>query len=609
MVWKTPLNRSARVFAGLRPALVAALTASVLAAPLGASLAQAATSPLQSVEAAVTGETSASSTPSASGTAATATTQAADPYGRETPRSMISALIERLADGDYKEAGNYFEDSANGTERAEQLEAVLNKGGSLNTFATLSDSPEGVLDDDLPASQEYVGNLGDKGKTPIMLTRSKAAGGTMIWRISRQTSDIVGRMNPKTTTLEDGGVEVAGASLKDWGILLGLAAAVFLGFQLLSGLVLLVARRLTRGSETSAAFSFAKAAMPPLSLFLATAVFQIWADSLPVSIVARQWMLKYIGIFAAIALTWFLMRLIDAISHVVIWRMETRGQRQVVSVVSLLRRAAKILLAFGVLVAILDTFGIDVTTGVAALGIGGIALALGAQKTVENLVGSISLIADKPVQIGDFCKIGDVLGTVEDIGIRSTRIRTLQRTVVTIPNGDLSTQKIENYARRDRFLFNPTIGVEYGIGSAKLLEAVETIESVLENHDRIARPGYRARFVAFGASSLDIAIFAYIEAADYDESLVIQQDLLLLIFARLERAGVGIAFPTRTLHLVREGSGEEDGAGSDAPLAAPRSRRAISRPAQPILDDPEDGGEDEDAEAETSGTVGPGPAA
>ena len=152
------------------------------------------------------------------------------------------------------------------------------------------------------------------------------------------------------------------------------------------------------------------------------------------------------------------------------------------SVVVLLRRTAKIVLFLLATVAVLDTLGVDVTTGIAALGIGGIALALGAQKAVENLIGSLNVIADRPVQVGDFCRAGDIVGTVEDIGMRSTRIRTNERTLVTIPNGDFSSREIENFAKRDRFLFNPTIGVEYGISAGQLRRAVEIIEQILRDH-------------------------------------------------------------------------------------------------------------------------------
>jgi len=145
---------------------------------------------------------------------------------------------------------------------------------------------------------------------------------------------------------------------------------------------------------------------------------------------------------------------------------------------------------------------------------------------------------------------------VEDIGMRSTRIRTLERTLVTIPNGDFSSQKIENYAARDRFLFNHTIGVEYGISSAKLQEGVEIIEQILLEHDLVENEGARARLAHFGASSLDIEVWSYIIVIDYAESRLIRQELLLAIFEKLEAAGLSIAYPTRTVHLVRPESGD-----------------------------------------------------
>ena len=203
-------------------------------------------------------------------------------------------------------------------------------------------------------------------------------------------------------------------------------------------------------------------------------------------------------------------------------------------------------------VAVLDTLGVDVTTGIAALGIGGIALALGAQKAGENLIGSLNVIADRPVQVGDFCRAGDIVGTVEDIGMRSTRIRTNERTLVTIPNGDFSSREIENFAKRDRFLFNPTIGVEYGISAGQLRRAVEIIEQILRDHHLIEKDGLRARFAHFGESSLDIEIWSYIMVADYAESRLIRQELLLAIFERLKAAGLAIAYPTRTVHLVTQ---------------------------------------------------------
>lgn len=490
-----------------------------------------------------------------------------DLFNRATPRGAVSGLLSAMAERDYVLAARYFETQTDAQQLARQLQAMLDAGGTLQPFGSLSNDPAGNLDDGLAPRSERVGSLGDANKTPILLTRSKNASGAEVWRISTETSDAVRALQPEPETTDGKGPEIGGASIKDWLTLLGIAALVFFGFQAVNAAILFVMGRTIANRDHSRVYRISQAAMPPLSLLLATVVFQVWAGALPVSIVARQLMLRYIGVFAWVALAWLLARVVDAVSRLVIVRMEGQERRQAVSVVMLLRRAAKILLLFIAVVAVLDTFGIDVTTGIAALGIGGIALALGAQKTVENLVGSVTLIADKPIQVGDFCKVGDVIGTVEDIGIRSTRIRTLSRTVVTIPNGDFSSRQIENYAHRDRFLFNPVIGVEYGIGSARLLQAVELVEGVLDDHARIVKPGARARFTNFGASSLDIEIFSYIEAADYDESLVIRQDLLLTIFAKLEQAGVGIAFPTRTVHMVTqpgEGAGPQGEGGEGA---------------------------------------------
>lgn len=487
---------------------------------------------------------------------------APDPFARETPRGTVTGLLNALASQNYARAAEFFEleserDGADdrGAELARRLQAALDSGGSLLPFGALSSDTVGNLNDALPPDQERVGSL-QAGGAPILLSQSEGPDGAPIWRISQETIELLDSQTPDVDELdssrEEGGILLAGAPLEDWALLVGIAAGSFFLFWLVSAGILALMRAAVANREESAIYRLAFAALPPISLFLAVLSFQFWASSIEASIVARQILLRYIGIVAWVALAWFALRLVDAVGRVTIARMERRERRQAASIVTLLRRGVKLLLLAVAFVAILDTLGFDVTTGIAALGIGGIALALGAQKTVENLVGSISVVADKPVQVGDFCRVGDVVGTVEDVGIRSTRIRTLERTIVTIPNGDFSSREIENYAKRDRFLFNPTIGVEYGISAAKLREGVEIIEQVLLNHELVDDDGARARFANFGASSLDIEVWSYITVSDYAESRLIRQELLLAIFERLEAAGLAIAFPTRTVHLIHD---------------------------------------------------------
>ena len=495
-------------------------------------------------------------------------TPAPDAYERETPRSAVTALLRALAEQDYTRAGQYFimpegaESSA--AMRARALQIALDQGGRLKLFAELSNEPTGFLDDGLEPDLEQVGvlpadlvgtvapaNDGVAEGEPILLRQDEEEG---IWRIAASTTAALSEIEIGEGTIADepDRTLVAGAPVEDWLRLIAIFLGLFLVFRLTAAAILWSFERTMEKPRRSAIYRFLYAALPPFSLLLAVVIFQIWGNSVAVSLVARQILLRYIGIAAWIALAWLALRLIDAVAYSLMHRMEKAERRQAVSVVTLARRAAKLILVVVAFVAILDTLGIDVTTGIAALGIGGIALALGAQKTVENLVGSIMVIADRPIQVGDFCRVGDVKGTVEDIGMRSTRIRTNDRTVVTIPNGDFSSLQIENYSQRDRFLFNVFIGLEYALSAERLREAIRIIEQVLEEDERVAEDPRRAKLANFSASSVDIEVFAYIDLPDFVESLSVRQDLLLDIYSRLEAADIAIAYPTSTVYLRPE---------------------------------------------------------
>lgn len=474
-----------------------------------------------------------------------------DPLKRETPRSMISGLIAALAEHDYDRAAQYFDSPLNSNRQrinaatqARNFQALLDNGGSLEPYAAVSNDAVGRIDDELPVEQERVGQVTIGGKkVPVLLSRAEEDG-VQVWKISRDTVSQIAAAGQRVQAATQDELLVAGAPLKDWGMLIGLGVMLFGGLWVVAALLVAIMRRLVADPAASGLYRFFEAALPPFSLLIAGFVFFTWAERLPVAIVARQALLRYAGIVSVIAFVWFGLRMVDAISQLAIARMQRRQRRQVVSVITLLRRTVKVLLLLFSGIGILDTFGIDVTTGIAALGIGGIALALGAQKTVENLVGSVTVIADRPAQVGDFIKVGDLVGTVEDVGIRSTRIRTLERTLVTIPNGDLSARQIENFAARDRFLFNPVIAIDYQVPSAKLREALGIVHGVLAEHDKIAE-GFRARLGRIAERAFNIEVFSYIDVSDFEVNVVIREELLLTIYERLEKAGIGLAFQTQ----------------------------------------------------------------
>ena len=487
--------------------------------------------------------------------AATTPAVAPDRFDRETPRSTVTALIEALAKHDYEQASNYIDVPAErsarqrtpATELARRLQVLLDRGGSLEAFAALSNDPAGRINDDLDLDREDVGSITIQGKeVPVLLART-GTGAEAIWKIARETSSqlalagadaVVGKAPSNTGT----GYMLGGAPLKDWALLIGLATASFAALWFLASILVLALRKLVRDPEKSGVYLFFQASLPPFSLLFAIGVFYAWVEDLPVGIVARQTFLRYSGVVSALAFVWFGLRLVDAISDLAISRMERRQRRQVISVVTLLRRTVKFLLLAFSAVGILDTFGINVTTGIAALGVGGIALALGAQKTVENLVGSVTVIADRPAQIGDAIKVGTVTGTVEDIGIRSTRIRTGERTIVTIPNGDFSARQIENLTDRDRYQFNPVIPISPSATAGKLKEAVSLIQGILNDHADVA-PGSRARLSNITERGFSIDTSAYIVLHDADASNDVRAELLMAIYEALEGAGVKLAFP------------------------------------------------------------------
>lgn len=503
-----------------------------------------------------------------------------DPLKRETPRSTVSGLIAALAELDYDRAVQYLDLPTGGSSKqrlaavgqARAFHALLDDGGTLKPFVALSNEAAGRIDDDLPLDQEDIGEVTLQGKkVPILLERGKD-GDLQVWRVSSATLDQVAAATRRDPAAQKAVQEaeqdefvVAGAPLKDWGLLLGIGILVFGGLWLFSALVVALMRKMVAESASNGIYRFLEAALPPVSLLIAVFVFYNWAERLPVAIVARQTLLRYTGVISVIAFVWFGLRLVDAVAELAIARMQRSQRRQIISVITLLRRTAKVLLLVFSGIGILDTFGIDVTTGIAALGIGGIALALGAQKTVENLVGSVTVIADRPMQVGDFIKVGDVVGTVEDVGIRSTRIRTGERTVVTIPNGDLSARQIENFAERDRFLFNPVIAISHRTPAAKLKEAVGIVQQVLAGEKNMAE-GHRARLGSISDRAFNIEVFSYIDVREFDTQVIIREQLLLAIYERLEAAGIALAFPGQTIVVAHEASapgGEEQEAGDD----------------------------------------------
>lgn len=205
-----------------------------------------------------------------------------------------------------------------------------------------------------------------------------------------------------------------------------------------------------------------------------------------------------------------------------------------------------------------DRLGLPVYGIVAGLGVGGLAIALAAQPLIENLLGGLSLFADRPVRVGDLCRYGEARGTVESIGIRSTRIRGLDRTLTTIPNAVLAKMPIVNYTRRDRMLLQTVVGVRYETTAEQLRHVLVKLREMLLAHPRVSPDPPRARFVGFGDSSLNIEIYAYVTTREWVEFVALREDILLRVIEIVAASGTSVAFPSRTLYLGRDKPADED---------------------------------------------------
>ena len=213
------------------------------------------------------------------------------------------------------------------------------------------------------------------------------------------------------------------------------------------------------------------------------------------------------------------------------------------------RRIVDLLFVFAGLLVALYHFGVNLTAALAGLGVGGIAVALAAQKTLENIIGGISLIFDRAVSVGDFLKVGDTLGVVDDIGLRSTRIRTLDRTMVSVPNGQIATMTLENFSYRDKFWLHPVLRLHQATTSSQMDAVLNSIRRLLIENQQIEPESVRVRFLGFGPSSLEIEVFAYVLAGDWSQFLEIQEQMLLRVMECVESAGAQIALPSHSIFL------------------------------------------------------------
>lgn len=518
-------------------------------------------------------------TPSPSQAAAPAETRK-DRLGRETPRGTVRGFLDAARAGQDDLAAQYLSTSLTGKAAAvlaHQLFVVLDV--RLSTRLTrLSDAPEGSVDNPLRANQEFVGMVeGTDGDVEIVLDRVAGPDGP-VWLFSDRTLAAVPAVYDEIA-LRWGNVgiprfltstRVGGVRLLEWvAVLLGLPVLYLLTVvlnRILTPLIRSVWRRLFKTSTL-----FARELLPaPIRLLLLAFAIQWFRSSLPAPLLVRQFWSSVAAVMTIAAVVWLMILGNGVIERHIRRRTGAAGVAGAASLLRLARRVVDFVVILIGVVALIRRFGIDPTPALAGLGVGGIAVALAAQKTLENVIAGTSLILDQAVRVGDFLKMGDVVGTVDHIGLRSTRIRTLDRTIVSVPNSQIANASLETISARDKFWFHPVVGLRYETTPKQLRAVVDGFRRLLDEHPSVDRESVRVRFVQLNQSSLDVELFGYLRARDWNHFLEIQEHLLFAITDIVERAGTAIAFPSQMMYMANAPAAATGADAISEKVSAPR---------------------------------------
>jgi MscS family membrane protein len=487
-----------------------------------------------------------------------------------SPRASVQRYLDLSRAGDYGAAGAYLDLPDSTTDArarlARELRAVLDRYLLLDP-EDISPLASGDTTDGLRVTAEQLGTIpmGDGSNQPVRLVRD-TVNGEPAWLFSHAT---VLRIPSWYASLGDRWVlEHLPASLLrrgpldllrwQWAALPLLLALAWMAGWVATRILLPVLKRGAQRTSSSWDDAVVLRIAGPLRATCRLAALDAGLPLLGLYKAAETTGFRIVKVGFLLVFFWALWRLVDVARHLLgqsLWARNVPASR---SLLPLGARSAKVVVAAIAAVASLSLLGFPVASLLAGLGLGGLALALAAQKTVENLFGAFSIGIDQPFREGDFVKIEDFVGTVEAIGLRSSRFRTLDRTIITIPNGKLADMRLESFTVRDRLRLAMTIGLVYETTGAQMRQALAGFERVLRAHPKIWPDAVVVRFGAFADSSLNIDIMAWFQTADWSEFQAIRQEILLQFMEVVEAAGSSFAFPTQTLHVASLPAGAPD---------------------------------------------------
>jgi MscS family membrane protein len=493
-------------------------------------------------------------------TPATASGKSSDQLGRDTPYGTVFGFLQTAQQGDYSIAAEYLQMSparrqSEGDTLAMKLNVAMNRafGGSLRP----SRDREGTPQEDVPLDRQNLGTMsaGDV-EADLELVRVTDPSAGRIWLISSNTLSKVPELYDQVearrveTRLPAWTVkhQLAGMPLWQWISLLLLipvaAAAAWLLLVLLQIPLRVWARR--RGHVELVQW---RSVSSPAWLLVGATVHRILASYLGLPLLPRHYYNQVVAVAVIVGFNWILWRVIRWFLQRVRNRALARGHSGTGSLMLLGERIIKAIVVVMALFLILGVLGFNLSTALAGVGIGTLAVGFGAQQTIANLFGGVSVLGDEVIRVGDVCKFGDRTGTVEDIGLRSTRVRTEERTLLAIPNGTVATINVENLSRRDKLLFKTVLGLHSETSPDQVRDVLAQMREILKNHPKIEASTARVRLTEVTTSAINVELVCYVLTRDFDEFATAREELLLRIMKFVEDSGTNLASASQTLYL------------------------------------------------------------
>jgi len=501
-----------------------------------------------------------------------------DPLGRETPRISLVGFLKYAESEDYATAARYLQPTPGQetdlVQRVRELRALRSKfKGDIDL---LSDEPGGSVEAGLPIGEVRAGALKVGATTvDVILVRVDDPDSGKIWLISRDTvariPGLYAQIRSEGPTRAERFVPAAltsrhllDMSLAQWlGWLLSIPISWFLAW-LLEFLLSAPNRIWCKLRKLPFSTVWKTPLGMPLRCIVAILLHGLFVYLLDPPLLYRVYYARFLAALLVGCFAWFVSRITDrGFDHAV---NRTRTQRAGgESILVVLQRLTRLLIGLAGFVAALAALGVNVRTTLAGLGIGGLALALGAQKTLENILGGITLLADKAVHVGNFCKIGNQVGTVEDIGLRSIKLRTLDQSVLVVPNGALAQMQFENFGPRRKCLLNQHFSLRIETQVDQLRFVLDRVQRMLDQQPAIETGTSRIRVANFAGAAFELELWAFAKTADWTEFTVIRQDVILKIAEIVEAAGTRLAAPTQLMYLSRDAGVDREKANDIAP--------------------------------------------